>query len=66
MLWKWTVLIGNPRCPPTLVLPAGTPAFGGENGLRPLLVTTVGFNASTAAHAWWERSGPSSTTTILS
>ena len=41
-----------------LQLPASTPAFNGANGLRPLLVTTVGFNTSTAAHAWWERSGP--------
>ena len=61
VLWKWTVLVGNPRCPPTLVLPARTKAFGGGDGLRPLLVTTVGFNASTAAHAWWERSGASDT-----
>jgi hypothetical protein len=58
VLWKWTVLIGNPHCPPTIVLPASTPAFSGAKGLRPLLVTTVGFNTSTAAHAWWEQSGP--------
>ena len=58
VLWKWTVLIGNPRCPPTIVLPQATPAFSGAKGLRPLLVTTVGFNVSTAAHAWWDQSGP--------
>ena len=48
----------QPACPPTIVLPAATPAFSGAKGLRPLLVTTVGFNTSTAAHAWWEQSGP--------
>ena len=58
VLWKWTVLIGNPRCPPTLVLPPQTPSFEGAHGLKPLLVTAVGFNASTAAHAWWDQSGP--------
>jgi hypothetical protein len=58
VLWKWTVLIGNPHCPPTLVLPPATPSFDGKNGLKPLLVTTVGFNVSTAAHAWWDQSGP--------
>lgn len=41
VLWKWTVLVGNPHCPPVIVLPAATPAFSGAKGLRPLLVSHV-------------------------
>jgi glucan 1,3-beta-glucosidase len=57
VLWKWTKLIGNPHCPPTIVLPTSTPAFNGSKGLRPLLVTNTGYNSSAAAHAWWEEAG---------
>ena len=57
VLWKWTKLLGNSRCPPTLILPANTPAFAGVSGLRPLLVTVDGANSSTAAHMWWEENG---------
>ena len=57
VLWKWTKLVGNTKCPPTLVLPARTPAFAGADGLRPLLVTVDGANSSTAAHDWWVETG---------
>jgi hypothetical protein len=61
VLWKWTKLIGNPHCPPTIVLPPSTPAFNGSEGLRPLLVTNSGYNSSAAAHAWWEEAGGGAT-----
>ena len=53
VLWKWTSLVGNPRCPPTLFLANATPGFDGSLGLRPFLVTNDGFNSTTSDHAWW-------------
>ena len=54
VLWKWTKLFGHPYCRPTLRVLPRTPAFAGTNGLRPVVVTNGGFNASAAAHAWWQ------------
>lgn len=53
VLWKWTSLIGNPKCPPTLFLSNATAAFNGSEGLRPFIVTNDGFNSTTSDHAWW-------------
>lgn len=58
VLWKWTKLLGNPICTPTLLVKSGTPAFaGGAKGWLPVLITTDGSNSSTSQHAWWEEEG---------
>jgi hypothetical protein len=53
VLWKWTKLQSNPNCPATLLVKAGTPAFSGAAGYRPVLVTADGNNLTTALHQWW-------------
>lgn len=53
VVWFWGHLIGNPVCPPTLLLPPNTPGFSGVGGMKPLLTASLGFNISAAHHAWW-------------
>ena len=55
VMWGASQLVGNALCPPTLLLQASAPGFSGASGLKPMLTANLGFNVSTARHAWWEQ-----------
>ena len=55
VMWGASQLIGNALCPPTLLLLPAAPGFSGARGLKPMLTANLGFNVSTARHAWWEQ-----------
>ena len=58
VLFMYTHLIGNYRCPPTLVLKPSSPGFTSRSGgMKPFLAAMIGYNTSTAAHDWWGGSG---------
>ena len=48
-----THLVGNHRCPPTIILKANSPGFTNRSaGLKPAIAAGNGFN--TSLHNWWE------------
>ena len=62
LLWAATTFVGSsstvPGCRSTLVLADSSPGFGDSSALKPLLVTTDGYNRSAAAAkaaGWWNQ-----------
>ena len=54
VLFFYTHLVGNYKCPPTLVLKPSSPGFTNRSaGMKPFLAAMIGYNTSTAAHNWW-------------
>lgn len=52
VMWYYSHLVGNAKCPPTITLAPRSLGFTGP-ALKPVIATAGGFNVSTASHAWW-------------
>ena len=55
VLLFYTHLVGNHRCPPTIVLKPSAPGYTNRSaGLKPVIAAGNGFN--TSLHDWWDDS----------
>eukprot|EP00947_MAST-08B_sp_MAST-8B-sp1_P003135 g3135.t1 len=53
----YTHLVGNFRCPPTIILKPNATGFTDRtSGMKPAIAAASGFNLTTASHNWWDSS----------
>ena len=51
----YTHLVGNFRCPPTIILKPNATGFTDRSaGMKPAIAAASGFNLTTASHNWWD------------